>query len=165
MKRLTCMLLAAVLVLVCLSLSLATPPGWAAKYADGCVGSCHGEGTPLAADVTATVVSVHDGDTIVVDIPGWPAVVGERIGVRIRGIDAPELRAKSDHIRGLAFDARGLVIELCEVGSRIELQGVARDKYFRVLATVFCQGRDVAQELLARGLAKPYYGGTKTGWE
>ncbi len=38
------------------------------------------------------VVRVYDGDTITVDIAEWPAIVGDDIGVRIRGVDTPVLR-------------------------------------------------------------------------
>lgn len=40
------------------------------------------------------MVSVYDGDTFKVNIDDYPAIVGEAISIRIRGIDAPEIRGK-----------------------------------------------------------------------
>jgi endonuclease YncB( thermonuclease family) len=45
---------------------------------------------------------------------------------------------------------------------RIELVDLRRDKYFRVLAGIRADGRDVARQLIEAGLAVPYAGGTKT---
>lgn len=116
-------------------------------------------------DAVATVVSVYDGDTLHVDVLSWPAIVGDNVGVRVAGIDTPELKDKRDEVRGKAFDARSVTVQLCEVGSQIELKRMRRDKYFRVVANVICQGKDLGAELLSLGLAKPYDGGTKTAWE
>jgi endonuclease YncB( thermonuclease family) len=112
----------------------------------------------------ATVVSIYDGDTLTVDISGWPPVIGDGISVRVGGIDTPELKDKRDEVRALAYDARSLVVQWCEVGSRVELRRIRRDKYFRILADVWCQGRSIAAELVANGLARPYNGGTKEAW-
>jgi endonuclease YncB( thermonuclease family) len=39
-----------------------------------------------------------------------------------------------------------------------------RGKYFRIVADVFVDGSNLGQELIERGLAKPYDGGTKPKW-
>ena len=36
--------------------------------------------------------SVYDGDTFKVDIPHWPKIISDNISVRIKEIDAPEMR-------------------------------------------------------------------------
>ncbi|MFD2177701.1 hypothetical protein [Veronia pacifica] len=33
-----------------------------------------------------------DADTFRVDIDGWPDVVSKRVPVRVKGVDAPEIR-------------------------------------------------------------------------
>ena len=48
----------------------------------------------------------YDGDIITVDSPDWPDIVGDNIGIRIAGIDTPELRGTSgalDIFRNLCF--------------------------------------------------------------
>jgi len=44
-------------------------------------------------------VSVYDGDTIKVNIANYPAINGEGISIRIRGIDAPEIRGNAPQKR------------------------------------------------------------------
>jgi len=41
--------------------------------------------------IVSKVESVHDGDTITVTINKWPTITGERIPVRIDGVDTPEI--------------------------------------------------------------------------
>jgi endonuclease YncB( thermonuclease family) len=117
-----------------------------------------------AFELSAVVVSVYDGDTITVDIPGVPPVFGDDVGVRVLGIDTPEMRGGTHDTRRLAVQARDQVRGWCPAGSVVTLHDVARDKYFRILARVECGGVDVAAGLLGLGLARPYDGGTKGGW-
>lgn len=112
-------------------------------------------------DMTATVVSVYDGDTMTVTIPGVPAIMGEAIPVRVRGIDTPEMHDKRPDIQAMAVQARDMVRSWCPVGSTVELRGVGRDKYFRLDATPICGGVDIASELVKAGLAHGDYGGGK----
>ncbi len=82
------------------------------------------------------------------DIADWPAVAGQAIGVRVRGVDTPEMRDSDPTLRALARQAKDLTARLCPVGSSIELRNLARDKYYRLLASVYCQGRDLGEALL-----------------
>lgn len=116
------------------------------------------------------VVSIYDGDTLTVQIPYLPDVFGDRLSVRVNGIDTPEMRsdcatkAERDAEKILAIKARDAVGEMIANGKRVTLTNLDRDKYFRLLATVVVDGRVVGDELIARGLAVPYSGGTKVGW-
>lgn len=116
-------------------------------------------------DLTATVVSVYDGDTMTVTIPEVHPLLGENIPVRVRGIDTPEMKDTRPEIHALAVQARNMVRGFCPVGSTVELRDVGRDKYFRIDATPVCGGVDVAAELVKAGLAHgDYQGGTKVKW-
>lgn len=117
-----------------------------------------------AFELSAVVVSVYDGDTLTVDIPDVPPVFGDDVGVRVLGIDTPEMRGGTPETRRMAVQARDQVRCWCPGGSMVILRDVARDKYFRVLARVECGGVDVGSALLGLGLARPYDGGTKGGW-
>ena len=110
------------------------------------------------------VVSIYDGDTFTVTIRNWPAIVGDRISVRIYGIDTPEMRDERPRVQALARAAKQRVVQRLREGKRIELRNLRRDKYFRVLAEVWVDGRSLADELVAAGLAHPYDGGTKQSW-
>jgi micrococcal nuclease len=47
---------------------------------------------------------------------------------------------------------------------RIELKDIEREKYFRLLARVEVDGKDLGKQLVATSLARPYDGGGKQGW-
>lgn len=46
----------------------------------------------------------------------------------------------------------------------IRLSGGGRDRYGRLLVTLWLDGRDVAGEMIAEGLAVPYDGGRRINW-
>lgn len=107
----------------------------------------------------------HDGDTIRVDIPGVSPLFGENISVRVRGLDAPEIRAKCQKEKAMALEAKERVHQFLEQAKHIILKETGRDKYFRIVARVVADGVDVGDLLLNEGLAVPYDGGRKdTSW-
>lgn len=108
----------------------------------------------------------YDGDTITFNIPQVPAIVGHNMAIRLRGIDTPELsRNKCAAELHKAREAKKLVYELLNGASIINLKRTGRGKYFRMLADVEFDGRDLATALLDRNLAVPYSGGKRdTNW-
>lgn len=115
--------------------------------------------------VDAEVVKVYDGDTITVNIAGWPDIIGKKIEIRINGIDAPELHDKRPHIREKAVLATNFLNEKIGQAKFVQLKHLHRDKYFRIDADVFVNGVDVGKELLNNGFAIEYDGKTKKNWE
>lgn len=111
------------------------------------------------------VVSIYDGDTIKANIYTWPRIVGENIGIRIRGIDTPEIRDKRPLIKALAFEARDYLINLIENAKTIELRNIQRGKYFRLVADVYVDNKNISDILIDEGLAVSYDGGKKPTWE
>ncbi len=110
----------------------------------------------------AEVTSIYDGDTFRADIAGYPDIIGERIGIRINGIDTPEMRGKCDLEKALARRAKEVTVSILRSAKRVELRHMKRGKYFRIVADVFADGKSVAEALLEQGLAVPYDGGKKT---
>ena len=110
------------------------------------------------------VVSVYDGDTFKVDIEGYPAIIGDDISIRINGIDTPEIRGTSEEIKAKAYQARDYLEDRLKGASQIELRNPQRGKYFRIIADVYLDGVNVAEELISLGYAKPYDGGTRPEW-
>ena len=120
---------------------------------------------PSYGNVTVTeVTSIYDADTFRVDIRQWPAVAGSRIAVRVKGIDAPEMQGKCAREKELARTAKQTTVAMLRAGKKIELRNLQRDKYFRLLADVYVDGKSLAATLLKAGLAYPYGGGTKKSW-
>lgn len=107
------------------------------------------------------VLKNYDGDTLTVNIPGVPALIGKKISVRVAGIDTPEVRTKNKCEKEAGRIARNLVTATLRNAKTVELHNVQRDKYFRILADVIVDGRSLADVLLKNNLAYAYDGGTK----
>lgn len=110
---------------------------------------------PPAAPVLGETISVYDGDTI--------RLGDERI--RIVGLDTPELghRAQCQEEAVAAEQAKQALAGEIASGN-VELHRQGTDRYGRTLARVTVDGRDVADTLIAQGLARPYGGGRREGW-
>lgn len=119
----------------------------------------------LPGPIPAKVVRVLDGDTINVRARIWfdQDVV---VAVRLLGVDAPEIKGKCPAEVAMAREARAFVLSVAPVGSTVLLRGVRPDKYAgRVDASVEVSAeRDLAETLLAAGLARLYAGGKRGGW-
>lgn len=103
----------------------------------------------------------YDGDTITVTVPQALAIFGKRLSVRVKGVDTPELRTRDRCEKARAQGAKEFVSKELERASRIDLQGVERGKYFRIVADVVYDGKNLSDQLLRMGYARPYHGGTK----
>lgn len=104
--------------------------------------------TPAVADVTG-VVHVIDGDTF--DVGG--------MRVRLHGIDAPEVD------QTCTSDSRGEwacgafvrdEIRARYQGAQATCDQIDTDRYGRVIAKCFVQGRDVGEAIVSDGLAEAY---------
>lgn len=112
----------------------------------------------------ATIHGCYDGDTCTISIPSLPSLFGDRLPIRLAGIDTPEMKGACAHEKTLALRARAYVRERLLNAQHVEITPVARDKYFRVLSIITVDGADLADALLAEGLAHPYGGATKPTW-
>jgi endonuclease YncB( thermonuclease family) len=123
----------------------------------------------LPGPYPANVLRVLDGDTFEARVRVW---FGQEITtlVRLRGIDAPELKARcGEELRG-AEASRDMLASILQQGP-VNLEDVALDKYAgRVVASIFVDQRegvaplDVAKAMLAAGMARPYSGGRRDNW-
>ena len=104
-------------------------------------------GGPDFGQTRGVVVRVCDGDTVVVDIPEYPDIIGKSIRVRLAGVDAPELRHRDPVVRHAAEAAREALAALLPAGTAVTLTQLKRDKYFRLDAVVLVDGRDAAAVL------------------
>jgi len=114
---------------------------------------------------TAKVTKIYDGDTIFAHVKGHSPIDKKPVGIRIQGIDTPEMNAKSTAVKKKAQKAKELVEQQITKAGKIHLYNVSmKDKYGRMLATVFCDRTDLAKLLLKKKLAKAYDGGKKSKW-
>lgn len=114
--------------------------------------------------VVDEVTSICDADTFRVNIAAWPDVIGKRISVRVKGIDAPEIKGACLHEKLAARKAKQEAVVRIRSAKRIELRNIERDKYFRIVADVYLDGSSLAAALVAKDLAKSYDGGKKEDW-
>ncbi len=103
----------------------------------------------------------YDGDTITVKIPGVHPLIGENISVRVKGIDTPELKTKDQCEKEKGRIAKKLTENIMKKAKRIDLKNIERDKYFRILADVEYDGKDLKNTLLKNNIAHEYSGGSK----
>jgi len=113
------------------------------------------------------ITGIYDGDTFNFKAAKLPTSL-QKMKVRIRGIDAPELgkRGKCDDERKKAEDAKKKLIEIIGVSKVARLTNMSWDKYgSRIVADVEINGKDVGKIMIREGLAEPYFGsGKKTNW-
>lgn len=100
-----------------------------------------------------TVLGVHDGDTIRVDVDHGMAIWSRGITVRLAGLAARELKdpggvAARDHLAGLL-----------PVGATVQLDSAGWDKFGRLLGVVYLPGGGTAQErMIGDGYAAAWDG-------
>ena len=113
---------------------------------------------------SAEVLRVIDGDTFEARINLWPGLA-TTTRVRLRGIDAPELKARCNAERVKAEAAQDQLRSILDQGE-VGISRVTLDKYGgRVLADASTQATaDVAAALLDGGLVRRYGGGHRDGW-
>ena len=114
--------------------------------------------------VEAIVVEVLDGDTFLAEALVWPGHT-VRVNVRIRGIDAPEMKARCGAERIAAERARDALASLFGEDP-VAISNISGAKYYgRVLADVTtAEGQGVASVLLGEKLVRPYGGGRRDAW-
>jgi endonuclease YncB( thermonuclease family) len=127
------------------------------------VGPAYAEGV-LVERAEAELVRVVDGDTLNVSLKGMCPLLGEEIGIRIRGIDTPELRSPDLRVRALAIQAKQYVSEIMDSAKILELRDLERWIYFRLVADIYVDGLNVATALAEQDLALPYDGGKRPDW-
>ncbi|UJX43052.1 thermonuclease family protein [Desulfovibrio sp. JY] len=120
-----------------------------------------------ADNVPAVVGYVRDDGTVIVSVPSWPAVISP-IQVRVAGLVLPKIHDPRPSVRAQAELARDWLASRLPPGISVVLRDVRRDGNCRLLAGIEAQidgeTRDVATEMVRRGLAKPYNGQGRAPW-
>ena len=131
---------------------------------------CLISGTSMAEEilygniVVDKVGTVYDGDTFSVSINQWPAIIGKNIPVRLKGVDTPEMKGACYQEILKAREAKKFTVQRLRSAKKVELKNMSRDKYFRIDADVFIDGKDLAKELINNRLGISYSGGIKNDW-
>tara|TARA_R110002020_G_scaffold8716_1_gene35374 strand:+ start:1237 stop:1572 length:336 start_codon:yes stop_codon:yes gene_type:complete len=107
-------------------------------------------------EYSALCTRIIDGDTIDASIDlGFSVWV--KVRIRLQGIDAPETRTKnlSEKMEGLKTKEYLKTI-MDGSGGHFVLKSHGVGKYGRCLGTIYVNGEDINQKLLAEGYAKEY---------
>lgn len=113
---------------------------------------------------SVTVLRTIDGDTFEARAHVWPGMeITTR--VRLRGIDAPELKANCAQELRMAEAATAALAKMLAEGDVI-IFNIGPDKYAgRVVADAATKKTpNVSNAMLDTGLARPYLGGRREAW-
>ena len=110
----------------------------------------------------AIYVRNYDGDTITFNLPGLHPIIGEKINIRVNGIDTPEIRGKCEKEKYDAKQAKEMVTDILKDAEQINLKNMEHGKYFRIAADVIVDGENLADMLIEAGMDVRYDGGKKT---
>jgi len=107
------------------------------------------------------VIKCYDADTITIasKLPYNESPL-YRLSVRLNGIDAPEIKGKSEEEKEVAKQARDFVSNLV-LNKYVRLENVESEKYGRILADVYIGDVHVNELLVKERYAVKYDGGTK----
>lgn len=106
---------------------------------------------------------IIDGDTIEVDIDLGFNLTKEKVVVRLANINTPESRTRNLQEKKAGLKVK---IHLCKMINEKGISSIGSlelDKFGRLLGIVYLNDMEqsINDYLLGRGLANPYYGGTK----
>lgn len=123
-----------------------------------------GNAAPALGRYPVDVLRVVDGDTFEARVHIWPGL-DLTTRVRLRSIDAPELKAKCEPERLRAEAARDTLRTILNERD-VSIWSVGPDKYFgRIVAEASTRKTEnVSAAMRGRGVARDYAGGRRTGW-
>ena len=114
-------------------------------------------------DYYVKVNRVVDGDTVDVTVDLGFAV-HHKARVRLLGIDTPESRTRNLEEKALGLAAKARLKALLK-GQKVHLQCTKeKGKFGRILGSLWVDDRNLNDQLIEEGHARPYFGGKKVPW-
>ena len=95
-------------------------------------------------------------------LSGLHPIIGEKISIRVNGIDTPEIKGKCEKEKYDAQQAQQMVADILKDAEQIDLKNMERGKYFRIAADIIVDGESLGDMLIEAGMAVMYDGGMKT---
>lgn len=117
---------------------------------------------PFVPPITeGKVIKVYDGDTFTIasKLPYELSPI-YRFSVRLNGIDAPEMKCKTNVEKLRAVKSRDALSSII-LDKKVKLTNIKTEKYGRILADVYLDGTHINQWMLDNKHAVQYNGGTK----
>lgn len=116
--------------------------------------------------LTLPVHGAYDADTLYARLPSAPGPL-RRVSIRLEGVDTPERgwRAQCPAEAEMAERARVRTLALLAGVQAVTVVSPRWGKYGgRIVGRVLIGTRDLAADLIARKLGRPYDGGARMGW-
>ena len=124
------------------------------------------------------LVDVYDGDTIKIITRLTEQEQLAMYSLRVYGIDTPELRTRNELEKRAAQSAKTSAVQFLSTSPLVWIEFMQEDKYGRLMGKVYStrknthvcgpstyvKHKSLADHLLQRQQAKPYFGKTKVGW-
>ena len=126
--------------------------------------------TSLAAHADYTdwkYTRVVDGDTVEFEAKWLLPELGNKIKIRVYGVDTPEKppRAQCDKEAQKALAASAFTKTFMTSAKSVSVQVKSWDKYGgRLLGNIVVDGKSLRDELIKNNLAREYYGDAKQSW-
>lgn len=108
------------------------------------------------------VIKVYDGDSITIasKVPGLEGNKIYRFSVRLKGIDAPELRGSGLEEKEMAKKSKQALSDKI-LHTDVFLKNIENDKYGRLLCEVYLKKENISQWMLSNRYAVAYDGKKK----
>jgi endonuclease YncB( thermonuclease family) len=105
---------------------------------------------------------VYDGDTITIasKIPSSNNPTIYKFSIRLKGIDAPEMKAKNTEEKEMAIKARDALSDRI-LGKDIALKNIEKEKYGRILCDIYLRNENIGQWMIDQRFAVAYDGKKK----
>ena len=134
-----------------------------------CAGTAQAQLSVVTGPVEGDVISVTDADTLKVAVYPWTDEL-RLVNVRIRGVDAPELRGACSYEKDLAQTAKRFTADLiAKSNNRVKLYVIGCNAsegagFGRCLSYVHAGGVDISKALIDAGLARRNFGEKRQPW-
>ena len=109
------------------------------------------------------LIKTTSAKSFMADIPGSHPLIGRNIEVVLKGIDVPKRTGVCKNERTLALQGEELLGFLLGRSKNITLHNVERGRRFQLVATVWADGKDIRQILMAKKLAVTSVSGKRGG--
>lgn len=113
------------------------------------------------------VTKVKDGDTIEFEAKFLPPPLKPVLSVRVFGVDTPEkgARAQCPKEAKMGEEATAFTKKAVADAKQVKVALMSWDKFGgRVLGDVILDGQSLRDQLIAKGLARAYFGDAKQSW-
>ena len=121
----------------------------------------------LANPYSYKVTRVLDGDTVEFEAKFLPAELGDKLKIRVLGVDTPEKapRAQCEKEAAAGLAATNFTKNAIANAKSIQIELKEWDKFGgRVLGDVIVDGQKLSELLIKNNLARPYFGEKKASW-